>query len=291
MLRVLEHVERNLDRNLTLEDIAAVAGFSPFHFHRVFSGMVGESISGFIRRLRLERAAGRLLEGGEPVMVIALRAGYESNQAFTRAFLSSFGEPPSVFRRLRRSIPLIPSPSGYHYCSTGGMRVFDPVKDGSGTMDAKIVEMKPLKVLCVRHIGPYQLIGEAFERLDEAAGRAGLDTGRSQWLGMYLDDPEQTPPERLRSDACVTVEEFPALEPDSVMKPFEIPEGKYATTRLIGSYNGIHAAWMKLVGAWIPSNGFKPRCAPCFEIYVKGHESTSDESEFITDLYEPVEKI
>ncbi len=291
MLAVLGYIESGMDGDMTLEDIAAVASFSPYHFHRVFRGVVGESISGFIRRLRLERAAGRLLEGDEPVMVIALRAGYDSNQAFTRAFLASFGEPPSRFRRLRKSIPLIHASSGYHYNWNEGVRVFNPVKDGRGIMDAKTVETKPMKVLCVRHVGPYQMIGEAFERLDRAVKEAGIDIGNSQWLGIYNDDPDQVPAAELSSDACVTVEAFPALAAGSILKPLEIPGGLHATTRHTGSYSGLHEAWGRLVGSWIPSNGYGPRCAPCYEIYVKGHESTQDEAEFLTDLYEPVVRI
>jgi len=291
MLSVLAFIEAGLDRSLTLAEIAAVADFSPYHFHRVFRGTVGESISGFIRRLRLERAAGRLLDGDEPVMVIALRAGYYSNQAFTRAFLASFGEPPSQFRRLRRSIPLIASPSGYHYHSGEGVVSFITVEGGAGVMDAKVVTTKDMKVLSVRHVGPYHMIGEAFERLDKAVKAAGVDTRDSQWLAIYNDDPDQVPAAELTSEACVTVGEFPSDPGGSGMKAFEIPGGLHATTRHVGSYDGLHASWGTLVGSWIPSNGFKPRCAPCYEIYVKGHECTSDESEFLTDLYEPVDRV
>ncbi|NLP05860.1 GyrI-like domain-containing protein [Candidatus Fermentibacteria bacterium] len=98
------------------------------------------------------------------------------------------------------------------------------------------------------------------------------------------------PLDRLRSDACVTVEEFPVLPEGSPLVPFEIPGGLYATSRHLGAYSGIHRAWMDLV-SWMPANGLGPRRSPCFEIYVKGHECTGDESEFITDLYEPAEPL
>lgn len=290
LLRALEFIRANLDREFTLEELASAACFSPFHFHRVFTGMTGETVAALVRRLKLERAAQRLIEGSEPVLVIALRTGYDSNQAFTRAFSAAFGEPPSRFRELRKAVPHLSAPSGYHYNPESVVEVFNPVRKGDRTMDAKTVELMPLKVLCMRHVGPYHLIGGAFEKLDAEVGRAGIDVGRSQWLAIYHDDPDSVPQEKLRSDACVTVEEFPVLPGGSPLVPFEIPGGLYATSRLIGPYSGIPRAWMDLV-AWMPANGLRPRCAPCFEIYVKGHESTSDESEFVTDLYEPAEPL
>ncbi|MBN2270431.1 MAG: helix-turn-helix transcriptional regulator, partial [Sedimentisphaerales bacterium] len=60
ILRVLVFIQKNLDRELCLDDLAKIAHFSPYHFHRIFTGMVGESLKEHVRRLRLERAAMRL---------------------------------------------------------------------------------------------------------------------------------------------------------------------------------------------------------------------------------------
>jgi AraC family transcriptional regulator len=55
--RVLDHVHENLDGDLSLRALARVARFSPHHFHRIFSALVGETCHQFVRRVRLERAA------------------------------------------------------------------------------------------------------------------------------------------------------------------------------------------------------------------------------------------
>jgi AraC family transcriptional regulator len=73
---VLVHIQQHLDEPLRLDELAAIACFSSFHFHRIFRGMVGESVKEYIRRLRLERAASQLRVGKEPVTQIALDAGY-----------------------------------------------------------------------------------------------------------------------------------------------------------------------------------------------------------------------
>jgi AraC family transcriptional regulator len=287
--RVLDHIRDGLDRNPSLEELAEVAGFSPYHFHRVFSGTVGESLSGLVRRLRLERAAYRLLNGDEPVIAVAVGAGYSSGGAFTRAFTRAFGETPSEFRRQRLSVPCIPSPSGYHFSPENGCSRLRLPWKGVGAMEARIVDLEPIGVLSVEHRGPYHEIGEAFEELGRFCGRAGLDLQGAQWLAIYRDDPDARPPEDLRSEACVSLAEGTSVSPEGRVRRAEIPGGSYATTRMEGPYSGLHEAWTTLVGRWVPENGYRPREAPCFEVYVRGCADTEDPGEFITDLFEPVE--
>jgi AraC family transcriptional regulator len=86
LLRVLLHIQNHLDDPLQLDELAEVAHFSPYHFHRIFRGMTGESVKEHVRRLRLERAAHRLRFTGQPVTEIAFDAGYQQHEAFTRAF-------------------------------------------------------------------------------------------------------------------------------------------------------------------------------------------------------------
>ncbi len=99
ILRVLEHIQHNLDAAMAPAELARVASFSPYHFQRIFRGMVGESVMGHIRRLRLERAAAKLKHTDRSVTHLAFAAGYETHEAFTRAFASHFGCPPSKFRK------------------------------------------------------------------------------------------------------------------------------------------------------------------------------------------------
>ena len=86
ILKVLVHIQNHLDDPLDLDRLAALAFFSPFHFHRVFRGMVGEPVREHVRRLRLERAAHQLKIGDQSVTQIAFDAGYDTHEAFTRAF-------------------------------------------------------------------------------------------------------------------------------------------------------------------------------------------------------------
>src|SRR5438132_9659308 len=112
VLRVLVYIQQHLDETIELDDLARVAHFSPYHFHRLFRGMVGESVMEHVRRLRLERAAHRLKHGDQPVTRLAFEAGYETHEAFTRAFGAVFGTPPSQFRAAHRELLFRQVPSG-----------------------------------------------------------------------------------------------------------------------------------------------------------------------------------
>ena len=90
------HISEPLDR----ETLAAVAGFSVPHFHRVFTAQVGESAISYVRRLRLERAARKLRMGAVDITEVALAAGYDTHAAFGKAFKGQFGLSPSEFRQL-----------------------------------------------------------------------------------------------------------------------------------------------------------------------------------------------
>jgi AraC family transcriptional regulator len=93
---IREHISEPLDR----ETLAAVAGFSVPHFHRVFTAHVGESAISYVRRLRLERAARKLRMGAVDITEVALAAGYDTHAAFSKAFKQQFGLSPSEFRQL-----------------------------------------------------------------------------------------------------------------------------------------------------------------------------------------------
>src|SRR5512141_1104659 len=103
--RVQDHIERHLQEELRLEDLARVACFSPFHFHRISAAVTGETIREFVLRLWLERAASQLLlTPGRSVTGIALDCGFGGSAAFARAFRAAFGTTATQFRKIRKPL-------------------------------------------------------------------------------------------------------------------------------------------------------------------------------------------
>jgi AraC family transcriptional regulator len=97
---VIQYIRQHIHEPINRETLAAVAGFSVPHFHRVFTAQVGESAISYVRRLRLERAARKLRMGAVDITEVALAAGYDSHAAFSKAFKQQFGLSPSEFRQL-----------------------------------------------------------------------------------------------------------------------------------------------------------------------------------------------
>ncbi|NTV81129.1 MAG: helix-turn-helix transcriptional regulator, partial [Candidatus Aminicenantes bacterium] len=95
----LDFIDRNIAEDISLGKLSAVACFSPYHFHRIFSALVGEPPAEYVRRLRLEKAAGLLANEPEtPVTEIALACGFSTSALFCRLFKARFGMSPTAWR-------------------------------------------------------------------------------------------------------------------------------------------------------------------------------------------------
>lgn len=285
LLLVLVHIQSRLDEPLELEALARLAGFSPFHFHRVFRGMVGETLQAHIRRLRLERAALRLAHSRRPVVDIAFEAGYETHEAFTRAFRTAFGASPSAYRASRGSLPLPRARSGVRYAPDTPPRDFRTLNQEIQRMNVSTIQLQPTRVAFVRHVGPYAGCGAAWERLCAWAGKEGLLGAGCRFIGICYDDPEVTPPERVRYDACVTVDASERGEGD--IGVLVLPGGLYARTTHQGPYEGLSGTYAKMLGQWLPRNGWQVRDQPSLEFYLNDPGST-EPSELLTDVHVPI---
>lgn len=285
ILAVLVHIQGHLDHALDLDELARLAHFSPFHFHRVFRGMVGEPVKAHVRRLRLERAAYRLKAGEQSVTHIAFDAGYETHEAFTRAFRAMFEESPSGFRQLHSRLPVKRSRSGVHYAPDGCVTGFQSLNEGATTMDVRLENVDQLRVAFVRHVGPYDQVGPAWEKLMGWAGPRGLLGPNMRMLGISHDDPEITPPDKLRYDACIVVDDH--VEPEGDVGVQEIAGGEYAVTTHHGPYEKFGETYATLFGQWLPAHTREPLNAPCFEAYLNNPQQTAPE-DLRTDIYVPL---
>jgi len=286
LLRVLAHIQQHLDDELGLKELAGLACFSPYHFHRIFKGMVGESVKEHIRRLRLERAASRLKLSTAPVTDIAFDAGYESHEAFTRSFRAVFGASPTQFRSSTKSRITTTVRSGLHYRAGKPMSDFKATQPGGKSMKVKIEYKEPIRVAFMRHVGPYDEVGATWDKLLPRLGKEGLLGGDALILGICHDDPEVTPPEKIRYDACVTVDE--RFVPEGEIGVQVIPGGEYAVTTHFGPYQKLGDTYTRLLGQWLPRSGRELRSTPCFEVYLNDPQSTEPE-DLLTDIYAPLQ--
>jgi len=281
MLRVLAHIQQHLDDPISLEELAGVAHFSAFHFHRIFRGMVGESVMEHVRRLRLERAAHRLKFSDNAIVQIALEAGFGSHEAFTRAFRAMFDQSPTAFRREHRAAPYPPSASRVHFTPDADVSGFQPLCEGDKTMQVRIEQIDPVRVAYVRHVGPYDGVGQAWGRLFGWAGPRGLVGPATRYFGLCHDDPDITPPEKIRYDACLVV--GPAVEAQGDIGVQDLPGGRYAVAQHHGPDRTLGSTYAMICGQWAPAHGQRLGASPSIERYLNDPRSTP-EDELLTDV-------
>jgi AraC family transcriptional regulator len=288
ILRVLIHIQQNLDSPLNLDDLAVIACFSPYHFHRVFKGMIGESLMGHIRRLRIERAAFHLKTGNTSVTQIAFDAGYETHESFTRAFKSAFGLAPNAFRQRHRANAAIQAASGVHYQAGESIQHFKTHRKGVHTMNIQIKNVAPKRVAFMRHVGPYHEVGAIWEKLATWMGAQGWLCGKLEFIGLCHDDPEVTPPDKIRYDACITVPDN--FVPSNDVGVQVIPGGEYAVTTHFGPYEKLTETYMEIFGQWLPRSGRELGNCPSLEIYIND-PCVTPPKDLITDIYVPLQPL
>ncbi len=274
--RVIFHIEAHLGEPSNLEDLAKVASFSPYHFHRIFVAFTGEPLAAFIRRLRLERAALQLLHLDAPVTEIALDAGYETPSAFTRAFAGLFGVSPTAYRQRHEPVLLL-----------GARPLALNTLTEDSIMTPEIRTIDPMPVLFVRRTGPYyQSAGEAFGVLCQFAGARGLLGPASRMIGISHDDPHVTEESKFRYDACVTIDR--EVKPEGEVSRKTLAGGKYAVFLHEGSYERFQKTYDQIFKAWLPGSGERLREDPCFEVYLNSPDQGKPE-DLRTEIWLPIE--
>lgn len=286
--QVLHHLETHLDRDLPLEALAELACFSPFHFHRIFRGVVGEGVKEITRRLRLERAAHFLRTTDQAVIDIALAAGYECHESFCRAFRIQYGASPSEFRAEPFRTHFAYAPSRIHYLPGEQFSGFVPLTaNGERIMNARIEYVAPLRVAYVRHTGPYEQCHTAWEQLCRLAGQRGLLQSAPRFFGICHDDPDMTPPDRIRYDACVLAENFPG---DDALPVQYTNAGEYAIATHQGPLEHLKDTYSAMCGRWIIDQGREPDAQPSLECYLNDPNVVAPE-EIAVDVYVPLKPI
>lgn len=268
--RAMNFISEHIDRELTLEEIARAAHFSPFHFHRIFRAVTGETVFGFLRRLRLERAANRLLSHpGEEITTVAMECGFSSSQNFAKAFRARFGMSPSAFRGSKGGNKA--SKEGVALSmrvrqDAGMVKMVSPQPERSRIMiRAEAKEMPKWHVAYVRKMGPYgkETCEAAFGELMRWAGPRGL-AGKGPMLGVYWDNPEVTAPEQCRTDACLVVPEGTNTEAPVAVQ--DIAGGPHAICEFEIPITGFQQAWDEAF-RWLVESGLECADRPCYEFY------------------------
>ena len=285
ILRVLTHIQEHLDQALDLEELARVACFSSFHFHRIFAAMTGETIADHVRRLRLERAAMELKSGAKQVICVALDADYEAHEAFTRAFKAAYGVSPSKFRRATGPIAILAAPSGVHFRPGVPLTTFNTNHITTKVMKVITRKIKPMRVAYLRHVGPYEDTSQTWIDLTTRLSANKQIRKSSMFIGIGHDNPTVTPAEELRYDACITVDED--YKPKKPVELQTIVGGDHAVVKNC-PVEKIKEAFQYLYGKWLARSSRELRPAPGFIVFVGARDAVAPRKQRV-DIYMPLQ--
>jgi AraC family transcriptional regulator len=304
---VVDYIEAHVHDDLTVESLAHVAGFSPFHFHRIFSAMTGETLGQFIGRIRIERAATLLVaHPSRSITEIAVSSGFSNPSAFSRAFRQTYGMSPTEWRRggharheKRAAVfSSFGGPGSWEHQGFGierirldgnGRSVWDVRAGALGMTTVRIEQHDAVEVAYVRHTGRYEGLGEVFTdlftRLLTWAEPRGFVGAGTALYSVYHDNPSLTEDDRLRVSVCVPVP--PATRPDGPIGRLRLPGGRYAVATFELGEKDYGHAWYAMDAGWLPGSGYEPDDRLPFERFFVGRQASAPDAE-VVDICIPV---
>ncbi|GAB3521172.1 AraC family transcriptional regulator [Photobacterium alginatilyticum] len=269
---VIRYLEQHYEESVNLQLVAEMANLSPYHFHRIFKAVTGETLASYIKRLKLQNAAQQLFFKKVSVMEVALDHGFSSSQSLAKAFRLYFGLTPTEIRNCTTleeySVLLRNSKIGHtlrkprheSFHSEDYSVGYQPQR--SENMKTELFEERWLAY--VRVTGPY---GENYEpalgKLYQWAGAKGLQDG--QCVFIYHDNPEATPADKCRTDICLTVPED--TEGSQGIEVKKVPAGSYASIRETVTEQSQYGTFWESLMEQIVASGLEVDDRPCFELY------------------------
>lgn len=272
ILVVLIYIEDHIEDELTTKELSKVACYSPYHFHRIFQVIVGETVHKYVRRLRLEKAAGRLQYTNQPITDIALDTKFDTPSAFTRAFRQCMGTSPRNFRLLYTEVNRMTK-------KISDLPIIDP---------EKIEKIADINILFIRRCGSYDTSAEsAFHAMRAFIQENKLDEAKLRHFCLTHDDPQIAKEDTLRLDACIQA-------PAGISESGEVGRkilkgGKYAIFTHYGSHSTIGETLDRILLKWLPNSteNFDDTRLFFSELFNLEHVD-KDESKLITKIYIPV---
>ncbi len=270
--RVVDYIGSHLDEDLKLESLCRIACFSKYHFHRLFTAHTGVSLSSYIKWLRLKRSAYQLtMQKDDTIINIALDAGFESHEAYTRAFKKACGQSPSEFRK-SADWSMWRNPTS------------PLLNKGETIMTTIIRDLSPRRLAVMEHHGDPMTLSSTLDRLMSWAAAQPIDVmpKPGEAFGFAYDDPRDSAAEEWQFDFALTVPDHFKLSGDVSEKV--LPGGRYAVTTHKGSRDNIGDTVYGIYRDWLPASGEEPGDLPCIFCY-QNFDNETAETELLTEIW------
>jgi AraC family transcriptional regulator len=249
VIATIQHIGSDCAAEHSLADLAARCSLSPFHFHRLFAEVMGETVGGFIRRERMDIAAIHLLASPDSVQSIAATVGYGSLAAFNHAFRRQFGVAPTRYRELARQAVMHVTPD-----------------DVARAKKVRVESVDELSLIGLRFYGGYDEAESYWQQFAEVLRELGIALDGLQPFALIGDNPEITPNGLIRYECTVLDPGLPDPLPAPLSR-YRIPAGRYASLRHQGPYDEIFPAYFAISPVWLQKHDERFGMAPAMERY------------------------
>lgn len=296
--KVQDYIEGHLSEVFSLNELSAIAHFSPFHFHRIYYGMTGETLFQYIQRIRLEKAAYLLLANKRlKIIDVALACGFSTQASFAKAFKNHFKVSASQFRSEMKSDVKsnLGKVSNEISLYNKAIRTEEELKEAEyTTLDYQVTikTISDMEAVYIRHTGPYKqdailfesLFGQLYFWVNE---KNLIHPTNSKWLTLYHDTPDITPDDKLRISVCMTVER--KENTDGEIGNIVIQGGRYAVGHFEIDEDGYQEAWNAMYSEWLPQSRYQPDDRLCFELYPS--QALSEDHKHHVEIYIPIKPL
>lgn len=275
VMRAVDGMEGRLTEPITLQEVAAWAGYSPYHFHRLFQALTGLTIGAYLRGRRLAEAATILAGSRKRVLDVALEYQFQSQEGFARAFARAYGMTPQEYRKSRLTAVPYPRPRITR-------EVLVHLKEGI-SMNPKIVSKGKIRLVGMVYHGDNQKseISALWTRFNPRMCAVGTAKEEGAYGVCFNDNRgDQT----FTYMASVEVDSLEDVPMDMVGKT--LPANTYAVFTHKGSLDNLRKTYEYIYGTWLPNSDYVSGGDYDFELYDARFKPGSDQSEL--DIYLPV---
>lgn len=269
--RVVNFIGKNFDKDLDLDTLCQVACFSKYHFHRLFTAYCGISLKAYIKWLKLKRAAHQLTVSKDGTIInIALNAGFESHESFSRAFKKVCGQSPSHFK------------NNANWTTWENPPFFAPIK-GKNIMEIKIKELPSKRLAVIEHHGDPLKLTNTLDKLISWAKEQPIDLKpkAGEAFGLGYHDPRDVSPEDFRFDLALSIPEDFKLHGPVFEK--RLPAGRYAVAVHKGSRDTMGDTAYAIYHDWLSKSGEELADFPCIFCYYNFDHEVA-ETELLTEV-------
>jgi AraC family transcriptional regulator len=292
--KVQDYMEHHLGQPMTIEELSNVAGFSKYHFSRIFQGVLHEPLAHYANRIRMENALFLLAHRADKNMTdIAFELGYTDSAVFSRAFKNYYGISPREYRKeYSKNCKDYFLLSEYNK-NTAKKEWADDMFPVAGQITIENMEEK--QIAYVRHTGTYEALAKEYanliQRLFEQAKDQNLLVKGENWvLAMYHDNPEFGEASQFRTSLCLTVPKDIQIQEDGILGTMKLEGGLYAVGHFQIHQEQYSDAWNYMYQKWLTGSGYVPRNSYPFEVYLNDANDNENHIHEV-DIYVPIEPI